>query len=192
MYVSKMHLRGRIRRKNYGFTVIEIIAAIIILGILASLSVNLMSDYKIRQKVDSARQQFVNAITIATASAAKFNTTYTVRFDSTTREIRVCPESATNCNNDNAEFYANLTLFERSCPSTTATGCDLSGDLVSVTPFGHIDADHMEMYFIDSSRRVISESGSGVCMGIKMLANGSVELTEVSATNSTCPAFSGS
>lgn len=195
MFIFEHRSGWRMHKISNGFTIIEIIAAIIILGILATLSVNMMRDYKIRQNVDSARQQFINAVTVASASAAKFNVNYSVVYNSGSHEILVCPtSSASTCSNENAEYYSNLMLFAGSCPTLNGQDCinipstnTETDNHVVISPFGKVFTN-MEhgIFFVDNQKRIVDPSGSGVCLGVQISVNGSVETIESASSSSGC------
>lgn len=206
MFVSK-HRCGGVPKKLNGFTVIEIIIAIIILGILATLSINMMRDYKIHQNVDSSRQQFINAITIAAAAASKYNVNYSVVFrqreGGPSGDILVCATTAaSSCTSQNAEFYSNLIAFSRSCPSVNGAECieipstspDSSDFYLVITPFGHVlsnigtdSNNNNRLFFVDGDRRVTAQNGSAVCLGVELYGNGAVETVDIaSSASGTC------
>jgi prepilin-type N-terminal cleavage/methylation domain-containing protein len=196
MFIFKHRSSWRMHKISDGFTIIEIIAAIIILGILATLSVNMMRDYKIRQNVDSARQQFINAVTVASASAAKFNVNYSVVYSNASHEILVCPtSSATTCSSENAEYYSNLMMFAGSCPTLSDLNCidipststEATSNYLIVSPFGKVFTNMEQgIFFVDNQKRVVDTQGSGVCLGVQIAVNGSVETTESASSSSGC------
>lgn len=210
MFCEKQLRRGGMHRSG-GFTIIEVIAAIIILGILASLSVNMMQDYKLRQNVDSSRQQFINAITMAVAAAAKYNVSYSVVYESANHNVLVCatpgtvsPEDDTEevttvCNVNTAAYYADLTMFANSCPTANGNTClDIpsssatSGNRIVITPFGkimvdiagvqHDDTGKSAIFFQDGKRQVIT-AGSKLCLGILISENGAVDTVDYYANS---------
>lgn len=138
-------------RHRKGFSIIEIIAAIVVLSILATISVNLMSDYKVRQNISSARQQVMNAMTSAFAAAARDNLPYAVRFNAN-HQVKVCdfddgskPKTAKDCDNDSnfeTPFEHDLAMFSKPILMANKKHITLgtqSGDeFINYTQFGKI------------------------------------------------------
>lgn len=213
MFCEKQLRRGGMHRSG-GFTIIEVIAAIIILGILASLSVNMMQDYKLRQNVDSSRQQFINAITMAVAAAAKYNVSYSVVYESGSHDVLVCATPGTvaadegsgtvttACNVNTAAYYADLTMFSNSCPTASGGNClDIpsssatSGNRIIITPFGkimvdiagiqHDDTGKSAIFFRDGKGELVTGS-SKLCLGILISENGAVDTIDYGAGSGGC------
>lgn len=200
MFVSRYQKRRSRRQFSKGFTITEIIAAIIILAILASLSVNVMRNYKIRQNVEAARQQFVNALTAAMTASSKYNTTYQVIWDGTNNTIKTCvyrrSQGATNyCNGNETEFKFSLIPFSKSFPFWGGQQASNSGKanrfFLSVTPFGKVETagatanNNSRVYFSDGEKSILTDQK--LCIGAEIGTNGSVELIETTTSDSTCP-----
>ena len=198
-----MRKRG-IREK--GFSIIEVISAIIILSILATLSVNLMSGYKVRQNITGARQQIMNAMTSALASAQRDNVPYVVVFNN--HEVKACV--ATKCSDtspESAVFYHDLTVNSR--PNLFVGGGDSGSsyfylqDAVSegnvylkFTPFGRIVVsppfagrlstrgnDFFRFFVMDGDKVLKKEK---LCIGIEFNTSGAIDSIETGATNGEC------
>lgn len=157
------------RNRCKGFTVIELIIAIIILAVLASLSVNFMGSYKIRENMSSASQLFLNAFTTAGTLAQKNNSIYSVLYNSTSRVVKVCKGTTKECNDSDAEYLSDLTKYSNVNP--TWEGGDtvnLSVGDVYFTPFGRIVFRNKvsdTIYFVDNANDV------DVCIGFKFIGN---------------------
>ncbi len=184
------------KRPSKGFTIIEIIAAIVILAILASLSVNVMRDYKIRQNVEAARQQFVNSLTAAMAAAAKYNATYQVIWNASDSSISSCVEKSdatgsATCDDDNTEFNFSLkTLSEAYYFLGGVNKPSKSGNakILSVTPYGKVSFNNSsttKIYFADGNNSILTSQK--LCIGAEIGRNGTVEILESSTTSESCP-----
>ena len=114
------------RWMSKGFSIIAVISAIIILSIMATLSVNLMSDYKLRQNLTSARQQIMNAMTSAMAAAQRDNVTYVVTYKN--YKVRACQAGKCGSMSDaDAAFSHDLVAFSR--PELFVGSVDGAGSL---------------------------------------------------------------
>lgn len=190
------HYRFNGFRHRKGFSIIEIISAIVVLSILATISVNLMSDYKVRQNISSARQQIMNAMTSALAAATRDNLPYAIRFNGS-HQVKVCDfkenHTATvrNCdaNDYMSPFEHDLAMFSKpiifvgNSQKTLGTSSDDS-TYISYTSFGRIQvssnivADKNGFYtiFVDDQEGNLAKQE--LCIGIKFNANGYVESVE--------------
>ncbi|MGN1357022.1 MAG: Tfp pilus assembly protein FimT/FimU [Succinivibrionaceae bacterium] len=186
-------------RRNKGFTLIEIFAAIVILAILASLSVNVMRDYKIRQNVEAARQQFVNSVTAAMTAAAKYNTSYQVIWDGTSKTIKACvlrsaATGAPTCIDDDIEFSFSTQSLSKAFVFWGGQSSDAGSNvrMLTVTPYGKITLNSpagsttSRIYFADEERNVLTKQK--LCIGINIGRNGTVErLESETSASSSCP-----
>lgn len=207
------HGPGRFR-KSRGFTMLELIATIIILGVLSSLAVNMMRDYRLRQNVDAARQMYANGITAALAESAKSNSNYTICVFE--KKVLVFPGSA--CSDKilsdykaspagaHVAYVADLTAFANPRIFYTDLGDgdgDGDGDCtpvaeLTVTPFGKInpkDTDHIatseknragsiSIYFSDAEGNVVNKQN--LCIGVQVNKNGTTVLIDKSTNGTSC------
>lgn len=208
MSVTKSsHGPGRFAKMR-GFTMLELIATIIILGVLSSLAVNMMRDYRLRQNVDAARQMYANGITAAIAEAAKSNTNYTLCVNN--KKVLVFPGSACsstllnnysyNPSGSHVAYVADLTAFANPRIFYTNLG-DGDNDPVAeltVTPFGKIiprDAAHVvttsqnqagsiSIFFADAEGNVVNKQN--LCIGVQVNKNGTTVLIDKSTQGTSC------
>lgn len=192
------HYRFNGFRHRKGFSIIEIISAIVVLSILATISVNLMSDYKVRQNISGARQQIMNAMTGALAAATRDNLPYAIRFNGS-HQVKVCDfqenHTATvrNCDDEDyiSPFEHDLAMFSKpiiTVGNTQRTLGTSSSDstYINYTSFGRIQVssnikatiDNNGFYtiFIDDQEGNLAKQE--LCIGIKFNANGYVESVE--------------
>lgn len=188
---------------------LELIATIIILGVLSSLAVNMMRDYRLRQNVDAARQMYANGITAALAASAKNNSNYTLCVFE--KKVLVFPGSACsdtllygvykpNPSAAEVEYVADLTAFANPRIFYTNLG-DGDKDPVAeltVTPFGKINpkdtahiatseknrAGSISIYFSDAEGNVVNKQN--LCIGVQVNKNGTTVLIDKSTNGTSC------
>ena len=186
---------------------LELIATIIILGVLSSLAVNMMRDYRLRQNVDAARQMYANGITAALAASAKSNSNYTLCVFE--KKVLVFPGSACsdallygvykpNPSAAEVEYVADLTAFANPRIFYTNLG-DGDKDPVAeltVTPFGKItpkdtahvseknQAGSISIYFSDAEGNVVNKQN--LCIGVQVNKNGTTVLIDKSTNGTSC------
>ena len=196
------HYRFNGFRHRKGFSIIEIISAIVVLSILATISVNLMSDYKVRQNISSARQQVMNAMTSALAAATRDNLPYAIVFNSN-HQVKVCDfddgsGSANACNDTYVTpFEHDLAMFSK--PVLVVGGNQITLDnnsknpYLSYTPFGKIVVsrddfgDPVDGFYTMYLRDAQNQLGvQGLCIGIRFNTNGYVESIEKAANEGNC------
>lgn len=205
-----MRLISGCSRKNFGFSVIEIIVAIIILSILSTVSVNLMSGYKLRQNITSARQQLMNAMNSAMAAAQRDNMTYVVTYDNEEYVLRVCQISKCSSTSDqDMVFSADLKMFSK--PEIILTGsltpknlndipasgvesmADQNKTYIAFTPFGKITSNGTglgntfgENYIFMKDHENLIINGEGLCIGVKYNQRGFFESIEKGKAGGVC------
>lgn len=192
------------RWMSKGFSIIEVISAIIILSIMATLSVNLMSDYKLRQNLTSARQQIMNAMTSAMAAAQRDNVTYVVTYKN--YKVRACQAGKCGSMSDaDAAFSHDLVAFSR--PELFVGSVDGAGSLnlgdnvsgsdkfIAFTPFGKIqvsasllgDIEHSGDYFgffLRDEKGLLSHDD--LCIGVKFTGSGVIDSVENGKQGGSC------
>lgn len=189
------------RWMSKGFSIIEVISAIIILSIMATLSVNMMSSYKLRQNISSARQQLMNAMTNAAASALRDNIPYVVIFDSTKHNVRACPAAACKSTSESDDaFNHDLTMFSQPVlfagggSSAISLGDVGSSYFIKFTPFGKIlvsdslestkQGEYFRLFLKDKKGDLISKNE--LCLGVQFSINGNIESLETGLIEGNC------
>ena len=193
------------RWMSKGFSIIEVISAIINLSIMATLSVNLMSDYKLRQNLTSARQQIMNAMTSAMAAAQRDNVTYVVTYKN--YKVRACQAGKCGSMSSDADaaFSHDLVAFSR--PELFVGSVDGAGSLnlgdnvsgsdkfIAFTPFGKIqvsksllgDIEHSGDYFgffLRDEKGLLSHDD--LCIGVKFTGSGVIDSVENRKQDGSC------
>lgn len=189
---------------------LELIATIIILGVLSSLAVNMMRDYRLRQNVDAARQMYANGITAALAASAKSNSNYTLCVFE--KKVLVFHGSACsdhllyevykpNPSAAEVEYVADLTAFANPRIFYTNLGDGDNEPVVAeltVTPFGKINpkdtahiatseknrAGSISIYFSDAEGNVVNKQN--LCIGVQVNKNGTTVLIDKSTNGTSC------
>ena len=191
------------RWMSKGFSIIEVISAIIILSIMATLSVNLMSDYKLRQNLTSARQQIMNAMTSAMAAAQRDNVTYVVTYNN--YKVRACQAGKCGSSDADAAFSHDLVAFSRpelfvgsvDDADSLNLGDNVSGSdkFIAFTPFGKIqvsdsllgDIEHSGDYFgffLRDEKGLLSHDD--LCIGVKFTGSGVIDSVENRKQGGSC------
>lgn len=188
---------------------LELIATIIILGVLSSLAVNMMRDYRLRQNVDAARQMYANGITAALAESAKENRNYTICVND--RHVLVFPGGAcsetllnnyrNNPSGSHVAYVADLTPFANPRIFYTNLGDGDNEPVVAeltITPFGKINpkdtprvstseknqAGSVSIYFADAEGNVVNKQN--LCIGVQVNRNGTTVLIDKSTNGTSC------
>ena len=193
------------RWMSKGFSIIEVISAIIILSIMATLSVNLMSDYKLRQNLTSARQQIMNAMTSAMAAAQRDNVTYVVTYNN--YKVRACQagKCGSSMSDADAAFSHDLVAFSR--PELFVGSVDGAGSLnlednvsgsgkfIAFTPFGKIQVSDSLLgdierhgdyfgFFLRDEKGLLSHDD--LCIGVKFTGSGVIDSVENGKHGGSC------
>jgi len=189
------------RWMSNGFSIIEVISAIIILSIMASLSVNVMSDYKLKQNITNARQQLTNAMTSAMAAAQRDNVTYAVVYDKKSHKLKACIKDSCGAANDSAAAfsydlspYSQPVLFHGA--STNAIDLDDSKNFIIFTPFGKIQVsdslkglrsgEYYRLFLRDEKGKITKSDGINLCVGLEFTHSGSIGSIERGTSEGAC------
>ena len=189
------------RWMSKGFSIIEVISAIIILSVMASLSVNVMGGYKIRQNITSARQQFMNAMTSAMAASQRDNVTYVVVYDNNSHRLRACIKGSCSSTNDaDAAFSYDLSPYslpELFHGGQTINALNEGDNSIMFTPFGKIQVgsglsgilrngndEYYRLFLRDDKSLVLTDSE--LCVGVEFTHSGAINSVERGLDNGGC------
>ena len=190
------------RWMSKGFSIIEVISAIIILSIMASLSVNVMSDYKLKQNITNARQQLTNAMTSAMAAAQRDNVTYVVVYDKDSHKLKACIKGSCGATNDSdAAFSYDLSPYSQpvlfyGASTNNAIDLDDSKNFIMFTPFGKIQVsdslkglrsgEYYRLFLRDKKGKITDSDGINLCVGLEFTHSGSIGSIERGTSEGAC------
>ena len=184
------------RWMSKGFSIIEVISAIIIL----SLSVNVMSDYKLKQNITNARQQLTNAMTSAMAASQRDNVTYVVVYDKDSHKLKACIKGSCGAANDSdAAFSYDLSPYSQpelfyGASTNNAIDLDDSKNFIMFTPFGKIQVsdslkglrsgEYYRLFLRDKKGKITD--GINLCVGLEFTHSGSIGSIEKGTSEGAC------
>ena len=169
------------------------------ISIMASLSVNVMSDYKLKQNITNARQQLTNAMTSAMAAAQRDNVTYVVVYDKDSHKLKACIKGSCGATNDSdAAFSYDLSPYSQPVlfhgESTNAIDLDDSKNFIMFTPFGKIQVsdslkglrsgEYYRLFLRDKKGKITD--GINLCVGLEFTHSGSIGSIERGTSGGAC------
>ena len=167
---------------------------------MASLSVNVMSDYKLKQNITNARQQLTNAMTSAMAAAQRDNVTYAVVYDKKSHKLKACIKGSCGAANDSdAAFSYDLSPYSQpelfyGASTNNAIDLDDSKNFIMFTPFGKIQVsdslkglrsgEYYRLFLRDKKGKITD--GINLCVGLEFTHSGSIGSIEKGTSEGAC------